>query len=435
MGDPNTAVAVSAPGGLPGGGTVIAFVLLVILAALYAAAEIAVFSTTRFYLDRLPAAKRRQLTDLESMLNNGKRTLAYLLIGFNAAAIAATVAAYEFARRIFPGTMLHSAILAGAIAFAWLLIAGYLLPRSLTVEFYDGVIAPLARVARVLNRIMSPMRVLLGSITRRAKRLEISNELISDYELKSLVESGNIEGLLGERERGIIDGIMDFSKSTADEIMLPRTEIEALSDTLTQDEVLGTLRTIRHSRIPVYHETIDSIVGVIHVKEVLLNPTTPYREFLREPLFIPEKRALTDLLADFQRARVHLAVVVDEYGGTSGFVALADLLQEIINSFEQEEEEQEPPLRQISENRWIVQGDCEIGQFNRELRTELSDAMSRTVGGFVTATLGRFPRPQETLTVDNVTFTVLRMDAHRVRLLRVQLREEELEKRTQESEE
>lgn len=398
-------------------------ILFTCLTALFAAGETALFAIARARLR--VGSRRKKASSIDILLAKPKETLAFILAGSVASRIAAALASASLFSVLFPNDHAKVFLAAGLLAIVVLVFIGEVIPRALAACASERLASVLAVPLRVLFLLFFPVRLVVQTLSRPLRgKAPSSSDVPDEEELRALIQGGHIEGLLGERERAIIDGVLDFGNSAVDELMLPRTAIEALSGNLSQEEMLDALRHVRHSRIPLYNESIDTIIGIVHSKGILLNPGTRYQNFVREPLFVPAKRGLTDLLNDFQRGRMHLAVVVDEYGGTSGFATLADLLQEIIGVFEEEEEEI-PPIRKIGKNRWIVQGSCEISDLNEELDSEVPDNMSRTIGGFVTAKLGRFPRLQEDVFFDTLTFTVLRMDANRVRLLRVQKREEE----------
>lgn len=413
----------------PGGTTSLAlFACCIVVSALCSAGETAVFSLSRLHLDHIRHQGKRRTGALQSALRNPATSL-FGLLGLNVVArIGATLAALATTHALFPENPREALLLGCGIAAGAILLFTVIIPEALAGAFPAPIAAFMARPLTLLASVVSPLIRTSPRPTTEGRRNKVESRdfttrLVSEHQLRALIEMGDIEGLLTERERSIIDGVLEFGDATADEIMLPRPAIEALPDTLTQQELLEALRHTRHSRIPLYHETIDRITGVIHAKAALLNPSTPYQQFVREPLFIPEKRALTDLLSDFQRGRMHLAVVVDEYGGTSGIVTLADLLQEVIGVFEEEEDEVSP-IREVEPGKWVVQGTCEVSEFNAATGSKIPDSMNRTIGGFVTALLGRFPRQQESVSFDNLTFTALRMENTRVRLLRVQLRSE-----------
>ena len=336
--------------------------------------------------------------------------------------IAAAITVLTIFCRLMPGAPLHAPWVAGIVAAALFLVCVEIIPKAAAMDsslhFASRLAQPVLAVVRVTKPLWKALIATMeASFRTPQRRAEFVADFLSQAELKALTERGDVEGLLDERERDTIDAVIEFNNSTVDEIMIPRQTVESLPDTLGQDEMLAALRRTRHSRLPLYHDSVDNMVGVVHAKEILANPDHPWREFVREPLFVPEKCPLTQLLVEFQQRRMHLALVVDEYGGTSGAVALDDLLREIIGAFE---EGGEPDaVRQIGENRWLVRGDCEVFDFNEALEADLPDDMGRTIGGFVTARLGRFPRLQETVTHETFSFTVLRRDAQRVHLIRV----------------
>jgi putative hemolysin len=421
---PAAALASGAAAPQPGGLALLLALLAVFLflAAICSAAEISVFSLTQLHLDHARTTRRRKLTHLRALMADPKPALLVILSGRLLFQIAAVLTLLAIMCRLMPGAPLHAAWLAALTGTALLLVCVEIIPKAAAMDSSLHFASRLARPVLAVVRVTRPVwRALIATMEAAfrtpQRRAEFVADFLSQAELKALTERGDVEGLLEERERNTIDAVLEFNSSTVEEIMVPRRSVEALSDNLGQDQLLAALRGTRHSRLPLYHETVDNIVGVVHAKEILANPDRPWRDFIREPLFVPEKCPLTQLLLEFQLRRMHLALVVDEYGGTSGVVALDDLLREIISAFE--EGEGSGALRRIGDNRWLVRGDCEVFDLNETLEADLPDAMSRTVGGFLTAKLGRFPRLQESVTHEQLTFTVLRRDAQRVQLIRV----------------
>lgn len=397
-------------------------IILLLVAAYCSAAEITIFSLTQTHLDHVPASRRRRLARLKRILLDPGPPLLVLTSLRVVAQIGVALVMMTIAARVWPDDMIRATVAAAAGAFLSIVLFGEFLPKAATVDsslrFAARLSAPLLFAGRHLGMLPRLFFALAERVfTRGAGHPDFVSDFLARAQLRGLIERGEVEGLLDERERELIDDILDFRFSTVDQIMVPRPQMEALPDDLTHEQMLAACRRTRHSRIPVYHDTTDTIVAILHVKEVLANPDTPYTTFFREPLFVPEKCDLTDLLAEFQKRRMHLAVVVDEYGGVSGAVSLADLLKEITSAFASGEASS--AIRPIGPDRWIVRGDCEISECNEVLDAEIPERNSRTIGGFLTEQLGRFPEPQEVVEFDRFRFRVLRVQAHRVLLVRV----------------
>ena len=397
--------------------------ILLILCAGCSAAEITIFSLTPAHLDQAHIARRRQLKNLRAVFSNPGPLLLALTVVRILSQIGVALLCLTIVSRAMPSNSPWQIVLLSAlIAFLVLTLFGEFLPKAAVMDTSLQFAARLSTPLLFIGRWLGPLPKFFFSIAEKAfppdaRQTEFVADFLARAQLKGLIDRGEVEGLLDERERELISDIFEFRLSTVDQIAVPRPQLEVLPDNLSHEEMLAACRQTRHSRIPIYHDTVDQIIAVVHVKELLANPETPYTNFFREPLFVPEKCDLTDLLAEFQKRRMHLALVVDEYGGISGAVSLADLLKEITSSFVTAEKSS--AIRIVGANRWVVRGDCEIFEFNDLLDAELPDRTSRTVGGFLTEKLGRFPDPQEVIEHDNLRFTVLRIQSHRVALVKV----------------
>ncbi|PKO16536.1 hypothetical protein CVU37_11220 [candidate division BRC1 bacterium HGW-BRC1-1] len=396
---------------------------LLIICAGCSAAEITIFSLTPSHLDQAHISRRRRLKNLKAIFANPGPLFLALTVVRILSQIGVALLSLTIASRVMPtNSPWQTILIAALIAFLALTLFGEFLPKAAVMDTSLQFAARLSTPLLIFARWLGPLPKLFFSIAEKAfppdaRQTEFVADFLARAQLKGLIDRGEVEGLLDDRERELISDIFEFRLSTVDQIMIPRPLIEVLPDSLSHEEMLATCRQTRHSRIPIFRDTVDQIIAVVHVKEILANPETPYTNFFREPLFVPEKCDLTDLLAEFQKRRMHLALVVDEYGGISGAVSLADLLKEITSSFVTVEKS--TAIRSVGINRWVVRGDCEIFDFNDLLEAELPDRTSRTIGGFLTETLGRFPNPQEVIEYDNLRFTVLRIQSHRVALVKV----------------
>jgi CBS domain containing-hemolysin-like protein len=218
----------------------------------------------------------------------------------------------------------------------------------------------------------------------------------------------------------MVSGVVEFGSTRAGEIMTPRTDIVAFGDDTPHEEILREMCASKLSRVLIYKENLDHVRGVLHVKDVLLNPQTDYREMLRKPLIVPESKALTDLLREFRRHRVHLAVVCDEFGQTSGVVTMQDLLEEIVGGMSDESGATPTDIRRIGPFAWLVPGQTSLSDLREQVGLDLPTESGRTVAGFLATRLGRIPRAGDSIIEDAYRLTVERMADRRVALLRVE---------------
>jgi CBS domain containing-hemolysin-like protein len=265
----------------------------------------------------------------------------------------------------------------------------------------------------------------------RLKELLLGNRASSSEELEreiqDLVDQGEAQGFISGREADMIEAVLQLSEITADQIMMPRTELAMVPQSASVADTIAVIVESGHSRIPVYSEDPDHIVGVIHAKDILpfwnRNGDVALDEIMRPPFFVPQAMPVNELMAAFRRRRVHLAVVVDEYGGTAGVVTLEDVLEEIVGEIEDEYDQEEQLIAEQADGSLLVEARLEIEELSKRLGVELPDSLPEgrfeTVGGFITTLLGRVPRPQQEVEYGPLRFVVTGADERRVTQVQV----------------
>lgn len=324
--------------------------------------------------------------------------------------------------------------LAVAIAFTIIstlhIILGELVPKSVALLYPEGVsrwlVAPLIGFAWVMHY---PIAVLNNSANWLLKLARIAPEgghdrLHSPEEIRILVEQSGEGGSLGAQDARLLEGVFEFSEKTAEEVMTPRTEMAALSDDITVEIAADEVAAAGRSRYPVYHESLDEIIGVVLAKDILKavrqKPGSNIRSILRQPLFVPGTREVEDVLTDMKRLKTHLAVVLDEYGGTAGLVTMEDLLEEIVGEiFDEHDPVEAPIVASPADGSVTVDGALPLGEFNDRFEAELDDTDYTTLGGFLFGQLGRLPRVGDRVTVGKHIFEIATMAGRRVESVRV----------------
>ena len=237
-----------------------------------------------------------------------------------------------------------------------------------------------------------------------------------------LVEQSSEGGSLESQDARLLEGVFEFSEKNAEDVMTPRTDMEAIEADLPVEEAADVVALARRSRYPVFVDSLDEIVGVVHAKNILTAlrqaPGTTVREIMRPPLFVPGAREVEDVLADMKRLKVHLAIVLDEYGGTAGLVTMEDLLEEIVGEiFDEYDPAEGMPVDPAGGS--TLEGAMPISEFNAEYATQLDDADYTTLGGFLFGQLGRLPKPGDQIPTGELTFEIVEMDGRRVKTVRV----------------
>lgn len=335
--------------------------------------------------------------------------------------------------------MARDIALAGGITAVALWGLGLVIPLSIASHAGERVVLSLADGIRLAHALTAPARPLLAVIDEAIRRLagaDDKNGHDAQAEILSVVEESEAEGQLDEAEREMIEGVVSFRTTSVESIMTPRTEIDAieLSDDLAAIEKL--VKDIGHSRIPVYRENLDDIVGILYAKDLLHWLTEPGRkpdddfnleELVRDALFVPEQKTVRELLTELVQQKVHLAMVADEYGGTSGLVTIEDIIEEVFGDIRDEyelEEDDEPSAAFDADNRWVESDAAvHVDDLNDELESleiEIPESDDYdTVGGFVVTTLGRIPEAGETIELEDAKLTIL--EAAPTRVLRVRV--------------
>ena len=245
----------------------------------------------------------------------------------------------------------------------------------------------------------------------------------SPEEIRMLVEQSTEGGSLLQEDARLLEGVFEFSEKTAQEVMTPRTQMAALEADLTVEAAADQVAIHGRSRYPAYTESLDDIIGVVHAKDILSalrsRPGQTIRVIMRSPLFVPGTREVEDVLADMKRLKTHLAIVLDEYGGTAGLVTMEDLLEEIVGPIYDEHDPQDRSGPDEGGPR--LDGSQPISEFNTEYEGTLDDTDYTTIGGYVFGQLGRLPRVGDRVTAGPFTFEVVEMDGRRVKTIRLHI--------------
>ncbi len=278
--------------------------------------------------------------------------------------------------------------------------------------------------ARLLVVLFTPI-VALPLALKHSNGADIDTpNAVTEDELKSLVDAGHQDGILEQDEREMIYSIFRFGDTLAREVMVPRIYVTAMDVDLSLETAMNALINSGYSRVPVYTETIDNIQGVLYAKDLLRawrngSPVQSLRELLREPYFVPEAKKVDELLDEMQARRVHMAIVVDEYGGVAGLVTLEDLVEEIVGEIRDEfDQTEELPYQKVNENEYLCLGRITLDDFNELMGTTLPSDEAETLGGFIYDQIERVPVTGEQLSVNGLLLTVEQVSGRRIRKVR-----------------
>ena len=408
--------------------------------AFFVAAEFALVGARRTRLDEMARAgdgkarlARRAVQSLDRYISATQLgiTLASLGLGWIGEPALAGLIRGGFAWLPSALSTIATHGVASIIAFSIItilhIILGELVPKALALLYPEAisswVAAPLIGFAWIMAW---PIALLNGSANRLLRLMHIdppgeSERLHSPEEIRMLVEQSTEGGSMLQEDARLLEGVFEFSEKTAQEVMTPRTQMIALDSALTVEAAADQVAVERRSRYPVYTDSLDEIVGVVHAKDILTalraRPGETVRMIMRPPLFVPGTREVEDVLADMKRLKAHLAVVLDEYGGTAGLVTMEDLLEEIVGPIYDEYDPQD--LAAQTDGAARLDGAMPITEFNSQFDATLDDTDYTTLGGYVFGQLGRLPRAGDRVTVPPHVFEVVEMEGRRVKSLRL----------------
>ncbi|MBU0509475.1 hemolysin family protein [bacterium] len=412
------------------------FFFLIGLSAFFSSSETALFSLTRAQIDELSERKDRAAARLSLLLGNPRRLLVVLLTANTVVNIvAATIAA-----------LLTSRVLGARGEVAWLAFAVEVIVVTLLILTLGEVLPKLAAIHNPLkwslqvagllaavDWLLRPITVVLVPFTdsvARALGIEKRRLWVSEEEIKTLVEVGEERGMLEKSERELIHSIFEFGDTTVREIMVPRTDMACLDVNTPLDKLLETVRETQHTRIPIYEESVDNIVGILHTKDLLLHYPFEHglnlRSILRKPIFVPETKLIHELLTMFQGQRLHMTIAVDEYGGTAGLVTLEDVIEEIVGDIQDEHDVESPLWTRLDEKTVVADARLDVETVNEILDSHVipTEQDYETLGGFLLAETGEFPAAGTTVEYHNYQFIIEQVNSHRLGRIRIVHREE-----------
>jgi CBS domain containing-hemolysin-like protein len=418
----------------------LAVIILVLANAFFVAAEFALVGARRTRLDEMARTgdrkarlARRAVQSLDRYISATQLgiTLASLGLGWIGEPALAGLIENGFSWLPAPMATIATHAVASVIAFMIItilhIILGELVPKAISLLYPEVVSSWVALPLMGFAWVMAgPIAILNGTANRLLGLLGIDppgehERLHSPEEIRMLVEQSTEGGSLLQEDARLLEGVFEFSEKTAQDVMTPRTQMAALDADLTVEAAADQVAITGRSRYPAYTDSLDEIIGVVHAKDILgalrSRPGQTIRTILRPPLFVPGTREVEDVLADMKRLKTHLAIVLDEYGGTAGLVTMEDLLEEIVGPIYDEHDPQVGV--DVTEGAPRIDGAMPISEFNSQFDAALDDTDYTTIGGYIFGHLGRLPRVGDRVSVGPWTFEVVEMEGRRVKTVRL----------------
>ena len=421
----------------------IVIAILVLLSAFFSATETAFSFVNKIRIQHSVDNGNKKAKNALYVIENFDNALTTILICNNIVNLSCSSIATVLCLHLF-GDM-GSAIATGATTLL-VLTFGEVIPKCLAKEHCDSFTLKTAGLLRVLMFILKPFVFVFLKLKSLALKIAGGSEdspSVTENELKYIVESIEEEGVLEESESEMVRSALDFDEKTAEEILTPRVDVTFINISDSQEKIKDIIIENRYSRIPVYEETVDHIVGILHTRdylESLADGKAPdLRDIMQTPYFVFRTQQLSKILNAFKRTKIHLAIVTDEYGGTLGIVTLEDLLEEIVGDIWDEDEEIEHNYYKIGKGEFLVNGDIELDDLLAlfDMDEDAIESDSVTVGGFILEHAGTIPHKRQSIEADGFRFTV--MEVKNQRIIRVVVKkldtesEEQTEEKTEET--
>ncbi|MBT8260437.1 MAG: gliding motility-associated protein GldE [Bacteroidia bacterium] len=412
---------------------IILFLALLLCSALISGSEVALFSLSQTEINRELDEKSNSIEIVSNLLQNPQKLLATILVANNFINIGIVILFAYLGDTIFGAihpTWLKFVLEVGVVTFL-ILLFGEILPKVYAsrnnVKFSKFMAMPL----NVLDKLITPVSMPMQSLTKAINnKLRGQKTNISVDQLSQALELTSEEDTTKE-EHKILQGIVSFGNTDTRQVMQPRIDLFALDKTLKYSEIIPEIIKKGYSRIPVFEDNVDHVIGILYVKDLL--PYINEKEYnwtslLREPFFVPENKKLDDLMVEFQEKKVHLAVVVDEYGGTSGIVSLEDIIEEIVGDISDEFDDDQLIYSKLDEDNFVFEGKTNLKDFYRIIKLDDDEVFennkgeSETIAGFVLEISGSFPRINSKIKFENYVFKIESIDSKRIKRIKVTIK-------------
>lgn len=422
-------------------------VLLILVNAFFAMAEMAMVSANKVRIAVEADKGNQRAIKLQKILERPSNFLSTIqvgitLAGFLASAQAATGIAQEL-MMLFASINIRinqqvSIILITVILAYFTLVFGELLPKRIALQNSEKIAMTMVPIIGFISMVLRPFVLLLSFSTSLFARLfgihsDKLEENVSLEEIRSIIEVGKEKGVINETERDMLDGIFEFDNKLAREIMTPRTEVEMIEISEPTGNVIAKVTNGNYSRIPFYLDEVDNVIGILYIKDLfrqLINKGKPdsIEALLRKPYFAPENKYIDDLFKEMQVANAQMAILLDEYGGFSGIVTIEDILEEIVGNIYDEHDVMDEYINKVTENIYLVDALVSIDDFNDSLGFEITSENADSIGGYVIERLGRVPKKGDAVFYEGHEFKVQQMAGKRIKVLKVIMSQDKLDK-------
>jgi len=402
------------------------FCLLLLLSAFFSSAETAYSSANKIRLKSYADEGRKGAARALKITENFDQTLSTILVGNNLVNIAAATISAQLATEIFGAS--RGVFISTFVVTILVLIFGEILPKSLAKEFAEPLSLKFSWIIVVLVTISYPVTwgfIQLRKLVALLFRRKDVSPSITEEEIKVMVDLSEEEGVIDEKEKELVHRSLDFNDIDVREVLTPRTNMVAVALDEDIEEIKQVFFRERFSRIPVYDNSIDNIVGILSERdfltELIRNKDVNIKGLLRKPLFVVESMKISALLPELQKNKVHMSIVLDEYGGTAGIITLEDILEELVGDIWDEHDEAIKLVKQLDSSTYLFYADYSIDDFARLAKVELPDTSYQTLGGWLVEEFQRIPAVGEEFEYENLTMQIADAGDRRIRKVKVKV--------------
>lgn len=402
-------------------------IALLVLSALFSSSETALTTVNRIRIRTLAGQGDKRAMTLLAVLQNPEKMLSVILIGNNVVNLYASSLATTVTLSLFGSKMVGVAT--GILTLA-VLVFGEVAPKTMASRNAEQIALRAAGPVKCLMWLFTPLVFVVNNLAQLVMKLFGADrpgkrELMTAEELRTIVQVGHEDGVIENSERKMIDNVFDFGDRSARDIMIPRIDMTCIDVEAGYDELMEVVREEKYTRIPVYKESADTIVGILNIKDLLFRAQDkPFRiaELMRKPLFTYEQKKTSELMVEMRKNYTNLAIVLDEYGVTAGMVTMEDILEEIVGEIRDEyDRDEEKSIRRIAPNTYLIEGNVKIDDVNEVLQLHLASEDYESIGGYVLEQLEHFPKEGECVTKGGISFTVTRMEQTRIAEVKLSL--------------
>jgi len=410
---------------------ILQLVILVILlsaSAFFSSAETALMTSNKLKIRNLAENGDKRAKKVLDITANTDKMLSAILIGNNVVNLTASSLSTTLTLKIFGSSLVG--IATGILTFL-ILVFGEITPKNVASKNAENMALAYIGVISVIVTVMTPVIFIVnkvaGAVISIFTKNSDENNAVTEEELRAMVEYSHEEGVIENEEKKMIVNVVDFGDTVAGDIMVPRVDMVMVDEKSSYEEILQVFREERYTRIPVYEETPDNVIGILNVKDFLLiedKENFVMKELLREPLYTYEYKKTSALMMDMRKTGANIVIVLDEYGITAGLITLEDMLEEIVGEIRDEfDADEDEGITKVSDLEYLIDGSTNLDDINDRIGLELSSDEYESIGGLIMEKLGRIPAEGEIINLDSIVLTVKKMDHARIEKVCLKLKQ------------